>query len=78
VWKQDKLAVRFPSGPVLVGDYLGVVDGEGYLLLLDRGDGNLVGRVATDGAAALSQPIALGDAAIWQSMAGNLISASAK
>ena len=78
VWKQDKLAVRFPSGPVLVGDYLGVVDGEGYLLLLDRGDGNLVGRVATDGAPALSQPIALGDAAIWQSTAGNLISASVK
>ncbi len=78
VWKQDKLAARFPSGPVQVGDYLGVVDAEGYLHLLDRNDGNLIGRVATDGAAALSQPIALGDAAIWQSIAGNLISAGAK
>jgi len=78
VWKQDKLSGRFPSGPVLIGDYLGVVDGEGYLHLLDRGDGALVGRVATDGAAAESQPAASGAAAIWQSSAGNLISASAQ
>ena len=48
-WKQDKLAARFPSGPAVIGDYLGVVDAEGYLHLLDRNDGSLVGRVATDG-----------------------------
>jgi outer membrane protein assembly factor BamB len=47
VWKQDKLAQRYPGGPVVVGDYLGVVDAEGYLYLLDRNDGNLVGRAAT-------------------------------
>jgi outer membrane protein assembly factor BamB len=78
IWKQDKLAVRFPSGPVVVGDYVGVVDGEGYLHLLDRNDGNLVGRVATDGSAALSQPVAVGSAAVWQSAGGTLISASAR
>ena len=77
-WKQDKLAVRFPSGPVVIGDYLGVVDAEGYVHLLDRSDGSLVGRVATDGAAAISQPVANRGAAIWQSAAGNLISASAR
>jgi outer membrane protein assembly factor BamB len=58
-----------------VGDYLAVVDVEGYLHLLDRNDGSLVGRVATDGKAPVSQPIASGTAAIWQSAAGNLISA---
>jgi outer membrane protein assembly factor BamB len=78
VWKQDKLGGRFPSGPVLIGDYLGVVDAEGYLHLLDRNDGSLIGRVATDGAAAESQPAASGASAVWQSAAGNLISASAK
>jgi len=77
-WKQDKLAVRFPSGPVVIGDFLGVVDAEGYLHLLDRNDGNLVGRIATDGAAAISQPLPNGAGAVWQSAAGNLISASAK
>jgi outer membrane protein assembly factor BamB len=75
IWKQDKLAQRFPSGPVVTGDYLAVVDVEGYLHLLDRNDGSLVGRVATDGKAPVSQPIAAGTAAIWQSAAGNLISA---
>jgi outer membrane protein assembly factor BamB len=78
VWKQDKLAQRFPSGPAVVGDYLGVVDTEGYLHLLDRNDGNLVGRVATDEKAPLSQPMTVGDAVVWQSIGGNLISASAK
>ncbi|HEY8622649.1 MAG TPA: PQQ-binding-like beta-propeller repeat protein, partial [Casimicrobiaceae bacterium] len=78
IWKQDKLSARFPSGPVVVGDYLGIVDGEGYLHLLDRNDGNLVGRVATDGSAALSQPVAVGNAAVWQSAGGTLISASAR
>ncbi|MDQ6916191.1 MAG: outer membrane protein assembly factor BamB [Pseudomonadota bacterium] len=78
IWKQDKLAQRFPSGPVVVGDYVGVVDGEGYLHLLDRNDGNLVGRVATDGSAALSQPMSAGNAAVWQSAGGTLISASAR
>jgi outer membrane protein assembly factor BamB len=78
VWKQDKLAQRFPGGPVIVGDYLGVVEVEGYLYLLDRNDGSLVGRVATDGKPAASQPIAVGDAAVWQSTGGNLISASAR
>jgi outer membrane protein assembly factor BamB len=76
VWKQDKLMQRMPSGPVVMGDYLGVVDGEGYLHVLDRNDGQLVGRTATDGEPPLSQPVAVSDAAVWQS-ASNLISASA-
>jgi len=77
-WKQDKLTLRYPSGPVVIGDYLGVVDIEGYLHLLDRGDGSLVGRLATDGAAAISQPLPNGAGAVWQSASGNLISASTK
>ncbi len=77
-WKQDKLAMRYPGGPAVIGDYLGVVDVEGYLHVLDRNDGSLVGRVATDGAAAQSQPVPNGTGIVWQSAAGNLISASAK
>jgi outer membrane protein assembly factor BamB len=78
IWKQDKLAARFPSGPARVGGYLGVVDGEGYLHLLDPHTGALVGRVATDGTAALSQPFGDSDALVWQTAGGNLISASAR
>ena len=78
VWKQDKLAARFPSGPARVGGYVGVVDGEGYVHLLDPRTGALVGRVATDGSAALSQPYGDGDAIVWQSAAGNLFSVGAR
>lgn len=78
IWKQDKLATRFPSGPARVGAYVGIVDAEGYLHLLDPRTGALVGRVATDGSAALSQPYGDGDAIIWQSAAGNLFSVGAR
>jgi hypothetical protein len=37
-----------------------------------------VGRAAPHGSAALSQPVAVGSAAVWQSAAGTLISASAR
>jgi outer membrane protein assembly factor BamB len=78
IWKQDKLAARFPNGPARVGAYVGIVDGEGYLHLLDRRTGALVGRVATDGTAALSQPVNAGEALVWQTAGGNLFSVSAK
>ena len=72
IWRQDKLAKRQVSGPVIVGDQLGVVDVEGYLHLLDRSEGTLVGRLATDGSAATAQPVAVGERALWQSHAGNV------
>lgn len=72
VWKQDKLAQRRPGGPQIVGDHLGVVDVEGYLHLLDRNVGNLVGRLATDGTPATAQPAKSGANAVWQSEGGNL------
>jgi outer membrane protein assembly factor BamB len=78
LWKQDKLAARFPSGPARVGAYVGIVDGEGYLHLLDPRTGALVGRVATDGTAALAQPYGDGDVIVWQSAAGNLFSVGAR
>jgi hypothetical protein len=37
-----------------------------------------VGRVATDGKAPVSQPIAVEDAAVWESEGGNLISAGTR
>jgi outer membrane protein assembly factor BamB len=77
-WKQDKLATRRPGGPQLIGDYVAVVDVEGYLHLLDRNDGNLVGRIATDGSPATAQPSSSGANIVWQSGNGTLYSASAR
>ncbi len=77
-WKQDKLAQRRPGGPQKVGDYVAVVDAEGYVHLLDTNDGSLVGRVATDGTAPTAQPSRSGDAAVWQSTGGALLSVSVR
>jgi outer membrane protein assembly factor BamB len=77
VWKQDRLAKRRIGGPQIVGDYLGVVDAEGFLHLLDRGEGNLAGRMATDGTAATTQPVRAGNAAVWQSEGGNVYAVTA-
>jgi outer membrane protein assembly factor BamB len=78
VWKQDKLVTRSPSGPQLLGDYLAVVDYQGYVHLLDRSDGSLVGRVATDGSATTSQPVAINDSILVQTRKGALFNIAAR
>jgi outer membrane protein assembly factor BamB len=77
-WKQDKLADRRPSGPQIVGSHVAVVDGEGYVHVLDTNDGNLVGRLATDGTAATAQPSRSGAGAVWQSTGGTVFSVSVR
>ena len=78
VWKQDKLVGRVPSGPQLLGDYVAVVDIEGYAHLMNRDNGAFVGRIATDGSAATAQPAAAGANAVWQSVKGTLYSVGAR
>lgn len=78
IWKQDVLAKRRIGGPQLIGDEIGVVDSEGYLHMLSRGDGAYVGRLATDGSLATTQPAPLGGGLVWQSEKGTLYSVSAK
>lgn len=73
LWKQDKLAKRFIGGPQMVGDQVGVVDAEGWLHLLSPVNGAYVGRVATDGSAPTSQPVAMVGGVLWQSTAGALV-----
>jgi outer membrane protein assembly factor BamB len=78
VWKQDVLAKRRIGGPQLIGDEVGVVDVEGYLHLLARKDGAYVGRLATDGSLATTQPAPLAGGILWQSEKGTLFAVSAK
>ena len=78
IWKQDVLAKRRIGGPQLIGDELGVVDVEGYLHLLARSDGAYVGRIATDGSLATTQPAQLGGGILWQSEKGTVYSVGAK
>jgi outer membrane protein assembly factor BamB len=51
VWKQDKLANRRLTAPLIVGGHLVVGDGLGYLHVLSTEDGSLIGRLSTDGSA---------------------------
>jgi outer membrane protein assembly factor BamB len=61
VWKQDKLADRVVSAPLAVGGrYVAVGDLEGYVHLLSAEDGSFAARIATDGAAISTPPVALG------------------
>ncbi|MFO1323365.1 MAG: outer membrane protein assembly factor BamB [Burkholderiales bacterium] len=78
VWKQDLLAGRRIGGPQIVGELVGVVDIEGYLHLLSAANGAYVGRMATDGTAATSQPVPFGGSVLWQSAGGTLYSVTAK
>jgi outer membrane protein assembly factor BamB len=50
-WKQDKLARRRLTAPVAVDGKVVVGDSLGYLHVLSRDDGAIVGRLATDGTA---------------------------
>ncbi|HEY7787057.1 MAG TPA: outer membrane protein assembly factor BamB [Casimicrobiaceae bacterium] len=77
IWKQDVLSKRRIGGPQLIGDEIGVVDVEGYLHLLSRKNGAYVGRLATDGSLATTQPARLGGGMLWQSEKGTLFSVTA-
>jgi len=78
VWKQDVLAERKIGGPQLVGDYVGVVDVEGYVHLLAAADGAYVGRLATDGHPPTAQPALLAGSSLWLSDGGTLVSVTAR
>jgi len=78
VWKQEALAERHVGGPQLVGNFVGVVDVEGYLHLLSRTDGTYVGRLATDGRPATAQPSVVAGSGLWLSDAGTLYSVTAR
>ncbi|HEY9198989.1 MAG TPA: outer membrane protein assembly factor BamB [Gammaproteobacteria bacterium] len=54
VWKQDKLLRRGLTAPVALEDYVVVADYEGYLHVLSRSDGALIGRTRADGKGVLA------------------------
>lgn len=78
VWKQDRLAERKIGGPQVVGEFVAVVDVEGYVHLLAASNGAYVGRMATDGSAPTAQPALFLSSILFQSAAGNLYAVTAK
>ena len=76
LWKQTKLANRGLSRPVTIGAYLLVGDYKGFVHVLRRDDGTIVGRVATDGSAIAADPRRAGDNIIVQTRDGGIYAIS--
>jgi outer membrane protein assembly factor BamB len=72
LWKQDDLRRRSLTGPEVVGGYLATGDFEGYVHLLSRLDGSIVGRERVDRAGVLASPVALGDRLLVLGAGGEL------
>jgi len=72
IWKQDVLQNRGLTAPASVGRAIALGDYQGYVHFLQREDGTLLARIATDGSAILSQPVATDRGVLVQSSKGNL------
>jgi outer membrane protein assembly factor BamB len=73
VWAQDKLMYRKLTSPVVAGSYVVVGDGFGYIHVLAADNGEIVGRLATDGSA-VSSIIPAGSGVIVQTANGSVVS----
>ncbi|GGB84340.1 outer membrane protein assembly factor BamB [Pseudoduganella buxea] len=71
-WKNDSLANRVLSTPLSYGRVVAVGDFQGYVHLLSREDGALLGRVAIDSSAIQSAPVVSGSNMIFQTQAGTV------
>ncbi len=61
VWKLNQLQHRSLTAPVPFGQYVAVGDFEGYLHLLSRQDGHIVGRVKVDSKGISARPLVQND-----------------
>jgi len=76
LWKQDKLLGRNVSTPAIAGRYVAVGDLQGYVHFLSREDGSFVARIATDGSPIVTQPVALDENILVQTLKGGVYAIS--
>lgn len=48
-WENSQLLRRSVGAPAVIGNYVAVIDGEGYMHLLDQADGKFAERISTKG-----------------------------
>lgn len=72
LWKQEKLAHRELSAPLVYRGYVVVADLQGYVHFLAREDGAFAARIATDGSPIRAQPQAVADGILVQSKKGGV------
>ncbi|MFZ5457475.1 MAG: outer membrane protein assembly factor BamB [Pseudomonadota bacterium] len=78
LWKQDKLAGRFPGKPLALEGFVAVSDVEGTVHLLQRENGAFAARLNGDGSAINAAMQPYGRAFIAQSRAGSVRALSAR
>ncbi len=76
LWKQSKLANRGVGRPLVVGSYVAVADGRGFVHLLRSTDGAFAARVATDGSAIVADLRPIDGGLIAQTTNGGLYALS--
>jgi outer membrane protein assembly factor BamB len=72
IWKQDKLALRSLSRPLVIGRHVVVADYQGVAHLLRVADGAFAARVTTDGSAVRAEPAPFGSGVLLQTVNGGL------
>ena len=72
MWKQDALARRQVSRPLIVGDHVVVGDVEGYVHLLDRETGAFSARERAGSEALAADPVPLGRGFVVQGIGGDI------
>jgi outer membrane protein assembly factor BamB len=73
LWKQDKLAGRDLTAPLIRRGLIVLGDGKGVVHFIGREDGQFVARSSTDGSGFLAPPQALGGSALLQTRSGALV-----
>jgi outer membrane protein assembly factor BamB len=73
IWKQNKLARRQLTAPMVLRGLVVVADAQGIVHFINRDDGDFAARVNTDGSPALAAPQALGaDTVLVQTSGGSV------
>lgn len=72
LWSNSTLKNRELTSPAIIGQYLIVGDFEGYLHVLNREDGAIVGRVEVDSDGLYGQPLVVDDKIYLQTRNGTL------
>ena len=72
VWRNDRLLRRDLTAPLAVGRHVVLGDVQGFMHVLSRETGAVVGRATTDGSPIVTQPVLLGAALLLQTTNGGL------
>jgi outer membrane protein assembly factor BamB len=78
VWSNEKMLRRLLNGPQVFGDYVAVVEFEGYMHVVNQSDGEFVARTKVDGDGARAPMLTDGETLYVYTNSGKLIAYKAE